>query len=84
MTIWKHIGTYIEDDQAIVIGGMNAWSHEWHLQHGEFARITFPQYKTVLDFQIYEIRSGKQRVIFAAREFIQRVWAFYISEQGGE
>ena len=78
---WEFAGA-VPDGVSFKIGGLEVWQHEW-LDTGERARVTDPQYHRGFTFEVYEIKSAGQIVTFAAGEFSNCMWGFYVRKSVG-
>lgn len=74
---WKYkiTGT----DGNCMIFGVNIFDLEWH-GTGETVKIMDPQYHQEYTFDIYTVDIEGQNKKFAAREFSNCVWGFYLWE----
>jgi hypothetical protein len=79
MQKWKYIGTCTEL-QPFEIAGLNVWKFDW-TRRGDRAYVNDPLYNQEFCFSVYEIRSGDHLVTFAAGEFSNGVWGFFLREQ---
>jgi len=77
MVGWKFLG-WCPDGRRFEIGGVNVWEHEWTPRDGKPARVTDPVYGAAFQFPVYEIIAGTTRVTFAAGEFSNCAWGFYV------
>jgi hypothetical protein len=77
MSTWRHIGT-CADGQRFEIQGLNVWDYKWMAKDGKPARVRDPIYDQEFTFRVYEIVAGERRVTFAAGEFSNCVWGFYV------
>jgi hypothetical protein len=59
------------------IGGLDVWKHQWH-DTKERAQVQDPHYHQDFTFHVYEIQNGGQTVAFAAGEFSNSMWGFYV------
>jgi hypothetical protein len=78
---WKHVAIGFEGDE-VVLDGLNPWQLEWHsLEEPEItvAHPSYPQQRHPM--WIYELRGQGKTVKFAAGEFSNGVWGFYIPAQ---
>ena len=75
---WKHIAIGVEGDK-VALAGLDPWQLEWH-ELGEppitVAHPSYPQQRHPMC--VYELRSGGKSVKFAAGEFSNGVWGFYV------
>jgi hypothetical protein len=70
------VGTVLEG-KSLRIGGLEVWKHEWHDTRA-VARVRDPVHDQEFTFHVFEIRSGDTVVRFAAGEFSNGVWGFYV------
>jgi hypothetical protein len=73
---WKYLGHCVERDR-FEIGGVSVWEHKWHRVPGLHAEIKDPLYRQAYSFPVYEIRTERSIVRFAAGEYSANVWGFY-------
>lgn len=76
---WKFIGSCL-DGQPFEIGGLNVWECEWKSMNLPNAMVIDPQYHHSYEFSIYQIKHDGKTIIFAAGEFSNCFWGFYIPE----
>jgi hypothetical protein len=74
---WKLVGV-VAEGKELKINGVNVWSQKWTAVKGEFADVTDPSYHRPFRFDIYTIKNGESDIKFAAGEFSNMVWGFYI------
>ena len=78
---WSHAGTCVEGER-FEIQGVNVWDHEWTpMRPEEYATVKDPTYGQDYDFTVCEIVVGSQRIVFAAGEFSNSVWGFYVRDR---
>jgi hypothetical protein len=84
MANWRHIGTCV-DGQRFEIDGLDVWSHEWNEYPGLRARVLDPRYGQQFNFRVYEmvghVGADERKVTFAAGEFSNCVWGFYLVDE---
>jgi hypothetical protein len=73
---WEFAGA-VPDGQSLTIGGLDVWKHEW-TDTKERAHVKDPRYHQDFTFYVWEIRSGDRIVTFAAGEFSNCMWGFYV------
>jgi hypothetical protein len=73
---WEFAGA-TPDGQSFKIAGLDIWKHEWKATK-ERAHVKDPRYHQEFTFHVYEIRSGDKIVTFAAGEFSNCMWGFYV------
>jgi hypothetical protein len=76
---WKFLGRCLAGD-TFLINGVNVWSGSWQIVTGEQAYVKDPLYGQDFSFQVYTITVGEKQIKFAAGEFSNMVWGFYIPE----
>jgi hypothetical protein len=80
MNQWKFVGTPV-DERNYVINGVNVWAHKWQEIEDETAHVQDPHYSQDFQFDVYIIEHEEQRVKFAAGEFSNGVWGFYVPDE---
>lgn len=73
---WEFFGA-TPDSQPLQIAGLDVWKHEWR-DTKEQAHVKDPRYHQNFTFHVYEIGNGDQVVTFAAGEFSNCMWGFYV------
>ena len=73
---WEFFGA-TPDGQSFQIGGLDVWKHEWR-DTSERAYVKDPHYQQDFTFHVYEIGSPGAVVTFAAGEFSNCMWGFYV------
>jgi len=76
---WEFAGAG-PDGQSFVIGGLDVWKHKWK-DTEERAHVKDPRYRQDFKFHVYEIGSPGRVVTFAAGEFSNCVWGFYVRKR---
>jgi hypothetical protein len=80
---WKFVGV-VPDGRKLKIRGVNVWSQKWKAT-SETAYVNDPLYKKPFTFQVYTIINNGEVIKFAAGEFSNAMWGFYImAEDKGE
>jgi hypothetical protein len=77
---WKLVGV-VPAELELKINGVNVWSQEWAVVEGEYADIEDPSYHQPFRFSVYTIKNGETAVKFAAGEFSNQVWGFYVDSE---
>jgi hypothetical protein len=77
---WKFVGV-VPEGKELKINGINVWSQQWTPMKGETADVTDPSYHQTFVFNIYTIKNGETEIKFAAGEFSNLVWGFYINAE---
>jgi hypothetical protein len=75
---WRHVGT-VPDGVAVSVGGPNPWPLQWHRLDEPPINVQDPLYPAQRHrMWVYELRSPDPTVRFAAGEFSNGVWDFYV------
>ena len=77
MREWKFIGV-CPDSQRFEIESVNVWDHKWIRQPGQTAQVKDPLYNQDFHFAVYTISALNKAIIFAAGEFSNCMWGFYV------
>ena len=78
MDKWKFINI-VTDGQAISIDGINPWKHEWIELDEDPIEVPHPSYPEQLhEMWIYKINTESKSIVFAAGEYSNCVWGFYV------
>ena len=78
MKEWKLLNI-VPDGQEINIEGVNPWNHEWVSLGEESIDVHHPNYPNqVHKMRLYKIDTDEKKIIFAAGEFSNCVWGFYV------
>lgn len=72
---WQHEKTGFDGDT--ILFGVNIFDYEWK-STGEFAKVRDPLYGKEYKFCIYTVMVNGQEQKFAAGEFSNCVWGFYV------
>jgi Cysteine-rich CPCC len=74
---WKffHAGP---EGQNCQIGGISIWGHKWVEISGEMVIAKDPLYGQTFRFPVYQIVHGPERAVFAAGEFSNGMWGFFV------
>lgn len=75
-TGWRYAGTSGEGGRFRV-RRTNVWSREWR-RNGTTATVSDPLYGQMFEFDVYEIETPSGPAEFAAGEFSNGVWGFYV------
>ncbi len=73
---WEFVGA-VPDGQSFKIGALDIWKHEWR-DTKERAYVKDPLYHQDFTFYVYEIGVPGNIVTFAAGEFSNCMWGFYV------
>ncbi len=77
MATWSFAGSCF-DGQTFEIDGTNVWELPWVRVEGVQAEVRDPLYSHAFLFEVFEIRPGPGIIRFAAGEFSNSVWGFYV------
>lgn len=75
---WKLVGI-VPEGKELKINGVNVWSQKWTSVEGQFAEVIDPSYHRPFTFNVYTIKNGESDIAFAAGEFSNMVWGFYVA-----
>lgn len=66
------------DGAPVIVDGVDLWKHKWR-SCGQRITVAHPSYPTQRHaMDVYEIAFGGQTITFAAGEFSNGVWGFYV------
>ncbi len=74
---WVHVATSLEGEDK-KIKDVEIWEQEWEPMEGEVALVKDPNYGQTHRFSVYRIQKDEKVVEFAAGEFSNGVWGFYL------
>lgn len=77
-TTWRYAGTSGEGGR-LRLGRTNVWACEWR-RVGTTAEVRDPVYQQPFEFDVYEIETPSGLTQFAAGEFSNGVWGFYVNQ----
>jgi len=77
---WRFVGSSVDGD-AFSIDGVEVWKHRWVTAPVGRAEVVDPHYGQTFRFEVYDIEWGASRVRFAAGEFSNGIWGFYVPEK---
>jgi len=78
MTEWKFVNI-VTDGQPLRIGGVNVWEHKWEALKSEPITVPHPSHPNERHkMWQYQIKTEKKVITFAAGEFSNCVWGFYV------
>jgi len=78
MKEWKFVNI-VADGQPIMVNGVNPWNHEWVSLDKEPIEVPHPSYPNQKHkMRQYKIVTGNKTIIFAAGEYSNCVWGFYV------
>ncbi|HEX8323534.1 MAG TPA: hypothetical protein VF595_06425 [Tepidisphaeraceae bacterium] len=79
---WTHIGVSF-GCQPFLVNGLNVWSLDWRTGDAhEKASVLDPVYGRPFEFNVYRFATGNRETVFAAGEFSNNVWGFYVPANG--
>jgi hypothetical protein len=73
---WEFAGA-VHDGESFKIGGIDVWQHSW-TDTGERVNVQDPHHHQAFTFYVYEIASSEGQINFAAGEFSNSIWGFYV------
>ena len=76
---WKFVSV-VPDGYELKINGVNVWSKKWNLVN-EAVDVIDPKYHQPHKLGVYTIHDHGVVIKFAAGEFSNSVWAFYVPEE---
>lgn len=74
---WIHVTTSLESEDR-EIGGLKIWKNSWRRVENEDAVVIDPIYGETHHFGVYRMGAEGNEVEFAAGEFSNGVWGFYV------
>jgi hypothetical protein len=74
---WQHVGTCV-DGGPLEIDGIDVWKYDWTPLANRTANVRDPAYGQPHEFQVYELTVENKSLLFAAGEFSNCVWGFYL------
>ena len=75
---WRLVGRVIADGEPMMLDGVDPWASDWRAVDAPPIVVAHPQYPNQRhDMSVYEIR-GDRTVRFAAGEFSNGAWGFYL------
>lgn len=75
--MWQFVGSS-GGERSFLIDDVNVWAFSWQCVQGEYAHIEDPSYHQKFTFEVYTVTDGKRIVKFAAGEFSNGIWGFYV------
>lgn len=66
------------DGESCVIDGVDVWKGKWVDRPGEQAIVRDPHHGRLFRFRVTEVAASGRRALFAAGEFSNGVWGFYL------
>jgi hypothetical protein len=80
MTEWKFVGIVVADS-PISLNGLNPWDYKWIALDEPRVVVPHPSYPQQRhEFNVYQITDGKQTVRFAAGEYSNCVYGFFLRD----
>jgi hypothetical protein len=76
---WRFL-TASPEGRGCMVDGIDVWKHKWQPIRGEKAIVKDPHYGQIFRFSIYFIDLPDRRVVFAAGEFSNSIWGFYVRD----
>jgi hypothetical protein len=77
--VWQFVGTS-KEGEAFQIRGVNVWDQGWQVVPGQDAHVADPVYGKEFMFRVFTILDREEKIEFAAGEFSNGVWGFYVRE----
>ena len=75
---WEFVSIGFENDQ-VLLDGLSPWQLEWHELDETPIIVAHPSYPSQRhSMEVYELHANSKIVKFAAGEFSNGVWGFYI------
>jgi hypothetical protein len=80
---WRFVSIGVEG-QRTEVGGVNPWETEWVATGGRIT-VAHPQYPWQQHvMSVYEVKGSVPRIRFAAGEFSNGVWGFFVPARQDE
>ena len=77
---WKHVSIGLAGHR-VLLGGLDPWQLKWHAMEEPPITVAHPSYpRERHQMWVYELRSGREAVKFAAGEYSNGVWGFYVPD----
>lgn len=77
MKTWKY--ETVGDEGNTILFGVNIFDYEWK-KNNEVAKVIDPIYNNEFEFDVYTVVIQGQEQEFAAGEFSNCVWGFYVPQ----
>jgi hypothetical protein len=75
---WEHVAIGLEGDK-VSLSGLNPWQLKWHALEEPPITVAHPSYPHQRHpMWVYELHTEGKTVKFAAGEFSNGVWGFYV------
>ena len=79
MEEWKIVGTLVCEGEPLALGGLDPWRYQWRQLDQLTIAVPHPSYPQQRhQVRVYEIADGHTVVKFAAAEFSNGVWGFFL------
>jgi hypothetical protein len=79
MEKWKLVNGIVTDGGALDLDGINPWDFKWRSTGEAPITVSHPQYPDQKHkMNIYTIENGNKLVRFAAGEYSNMAWGFYL------
>jgi hypothetical protein len=76
---WQIVGTLVCEGEPVDLEGLNPWKHEWRRLDEPPVIVPHPSYpRQCHQLRIYEIDDGHKVVRFAAGEFSNGAFGFFL------
>jgi hypothetical protein len=80
-TSWNFLGACSEG-QRFEIEGLDVWSRSWtRAKEALSAEVKDPRYGQSFTFPVYQIEVGSKKTLFAAGEFSNSMFGFYVPKK---
>ena len=77
--VWKFHGS-CPDGAEFEIEGLNVWAKSWRRAEEAKAEVRDPLYNQKFSFPVYDIEKEGRVIRFAAGEFSNGIWGFYVQK----
>lgn len=78
--MWEYAGHCV-DGGPFALGGIDVWAADWKRQEGRVADVRDPLHNQPYRFAVYRVQRGRRSVAFAAGEFSNCVWGFFVTRR---
>ena len=75
--VWQFAGSS-KRDEPFEIKGVEVWGKGWQVSAGQETHVHDPVYGKAHVLQVFNIQDGDQTIEFAAGEFSEGLWGFYL------
>ena len=76
---WSYVGRSL-DSESFQIDGIDVWKHPWTQVDEPHTGVKDPLYNQDYSFTVFEFEAGSKTVRFAAGEFSNGAWGFYVQK----